>query len=100
MEYLVLNQVMIGHGGYRLWHRNCRPALSGAGVIYGPVPANGKQPAPEVFVTAGETGQVAHYLQPGLTGDVFWVFAIQHSQVTQQAGLELSPQLKKPRLVA
>ncbi|HUC55875.1 MAG TPA: hypothetical protein VMA95_00630 [Streptosporangiaceae bacterium] len=99
VEYLVLYQVVIGYGGYRLWHRNCRPALAGADIVYGPVPADRKQPAPEVFFPAGETGQVANYLQPRLAGDVFSIFTIQNPQVTQQAGLELPPQLQEPRLV-
>ncbi len=99
VEYLVLNQVMIGNGVYRLWHRNCRPALSSAGVIYSPVPAYGKQPAPKVFFTADEARQVAYYLQPGLAGNIFGIFTAKHSQVTQQTGLELSPQLEKARFV-
>jgi hypothetical protein len=63
------------------------------------MPADRKQPAPEVFFAAGETGQVSYYLQPGLAGDVVGVFTTQDPQVTQQAGLELPPQLQEPRLI-
>jgi hypothetical protein len=95
VEHLILDQVIIGYGSYGFRHRDGRPALARPGVIDCPVPSDGEQPAPEILITAAKLGQVAHYLQPGLAGDVISIGTIQDAQVAQQARLELLPQLQK-----
>src|SRR6202021_2814836 len=68
--------------------------------VDGPVPADREQPAAEVFLTAGEPGQVADHLQPRLAGDVLRVVAGDDAQEPQQRRLQGPPEPQKTGLVA
>ena len=63
-----------------------------AQVVQGAVPGDGGGPAAEVVVVAGEAGQVAGDLEPGLGRDVLGVLADQGVQVAQQPGLDVAVQ--------
>ena len=69
-----------------------RAAGGAAQVVQGAVPGDGGGPAAELVVVAGEGGQVAGDLQPGLGRDVLGVLADQGVQVAQQPRLDVAVQ--------
>ena len=100
VQYLVLDHVMVSQDVEAADHRDRRPPGLGPRRVDDPMPADREQPAPELFLAAGEPVQVADHLQPGLAGDVIRIVAPEHAQEPQQPRLQRPPQLKKPGLVA